>query len=135
MSQNAGMTQIRVYARDSWLPAARPQLSAAIQAAVVEALDYPPDKWVHRFFPMTAENFVWGFERSERYTLIEISMFAGRSVAAKKALLALLFRNIEAAVGVLPRDVEITICETPRENWGIRGVPGDELALDYIVDV
>ena len=129
------MTQIKVYARDSWLPAARSPLSAAIQSAVVEALDYPPDKWVHRFFPMTAEDFVWGFERSERYTLIEISMFAGRSVTAKKTLLRLLFRNIEAAVGVVPHDLEITIFETPQENWGIRGLPGDELALDYTVEV
>ncbi len=129
------MTQIKVYARDSWLPAARPQVSAAIQAAVVESLDYPADKWVHRFFPMSAEDFVWGFERTERYTLIEISMFSGRSVAAKKALLGGLFRHLEAAVGLAPGDLEITITETPRENWGIRGVPADELVLDYQVEV
>ena len=129
------MTQIKIYARDSWLPAARGDVSAAIQAAVVEALDYPADKWVHRFFPMSAEDFVWGFDRSERYTLIEISMFAGRTVAAKKALLRLLFRNLQAAVGLDPNDVEITISETTSENWGIRGVPGDELALDYVVEV
>jgi len=129
------MTQIKVYARDSWLPSARTQVSAAIQAAVVETLDYPADKWVHRFFPMSADDFVWGFDRSERYTLVEISMFSGRSVAAKKALLRALFRNLEAAVGVAPGDLEITITETPREHWGIRGVPADELVLDYQVDV
>ena len=31
--------------------------------------------------------------------------------------------------------VEITIYETPRGNWGIRGVPGDELMLGYKVEV
>ena len=129
------MTQIKIYARESWLPASRGQMSAAIQAAVVEALDYPADKWVHRFFPMSANDFVWGFDRSERYTIIEISLFAGRTVAAKKALLRLLFRNLHSAVGLDPHDVEITIFETPKENWGIRGIPGDELALDYTVEV
>ena len=129
------MTQIKIYARDSWLPAARAPMSVAIQAAVVEALDYPADKWVHRYFPMSAEDFVWGLDRTERYTLIEISLFAGRSTAAKKSLLRALYRNLEAAVGLDPHDLEITICETPKENWGIRGRPGDELALDYVVEV
>jgi len=31
--------------------------------------------------------------------------------------------------------VEITITETPRSNWGIRGLPADELELSYKVDV
>ncbi|MDF2712399.1 MAG: tautomerase family protein, partial [Nonomuraea muscovyensis] len=32
-------------------------------------------------------------------------------------------------------DVEITIIEMPRTNWGIRGVPADELSLPYNVEV
>lgn len=129
------MTQVKIYARDSWLPAARSDVSAAIQAAVVEALDYPVDKWVHRFFPMSADDFVWGFERSERYTLLEISLFSGRTVAAKKALIRALFANLHAAVGLDPHDLEITLFESPKENWGIRGLPGDALTLDYTVEV
>jgi hypothetical protein len=39
------------------------------------------------------------------------------------------------ALGIHKNDVEITIFETPRENWGIRGLPGDELPLNYKVDV
>ncbi|APF21976.1 putative transglutaminase-like protein [Clostridium butyricum] len=35
----------------------------------------------------------------------------------------------------MPNDVEITIFETPNYNWGIRGVPGDELGLNYKVNV
>ena len=34
-----------------------------------------------------------------------------------------------------PQDIEITIFETPRHNWGIRGLPGDELTLTYNVNV
>lgn len=129
------MTQVKVYARDHWLPAARPAISGAIQAAVVSALEYPPEKWVHRFFPMPEEDFVWGVERSDRYTIIEVSMFIGRSAEAKRRLIMGLFANLQEAVGLDPNDLEITIVETPRENWGIRGLPGDELGLDYRVDV
>jgi phenylpyruvate tautomerase PptA (4-oxalocrotonate tautomerase family) len=58
-------------------------------------------------------------------------MFAGRSVEAKKRPIRLLFERIGDQLGIAPQDIEITITETPRHNWGIRGVPGDELALGY----
>jgi hypothetical protein len=32
-------------------------------------------------------------------------------------------------------DVEIVLLEAPRENWLLRGTPGDELTLSYRVDV
>ena len=58
-----------------------------------------------------------------------------RSPETKKALIRAIFANVAAATGIAPQDVKITIFETPRGNWGIRGVPGDELALGYIVNV
>jgi phenylpyruvate tautomerase PptA (4-oxalocrotonate tautomerase family) len=129
------VTQIKIYGRDDWLPAARIPISRAIQAAVVDALEYPADKWVHRFFPMSDEDFVWGLERSGQYTLIEIAMFEGRTPAAKAALLRGLFTRLRDEVGLDPHDIEIAITETPRSNWGIRGLPADELTLGYRVEV
>lgn len=78
---------------------------------------------------------MWGFERSGRYTLIEIAMFEGRTAAAKTALVRGMFADLHDEVGLDPHDVEITITETPRSNWGIRGVPADELMLGYTVEV
>ena len=60
-------------------------------------------------------------------------MFEGRSIEAKKLLIKLLFQYIEQDVGIAPQDVEITIFETPKYNWGIRGQCGDELMLGYKV--
>lgn len=37
--------------------------------------------------------------------------------------------------GIDPENVEITIFETPKQNWEIRGMCGDELALGYKVNV
>ncbi|MGD1851361.1 MAG: tautomerase family protein, partial [Cyanophyceae cyanobacterium] len=53
----------------------------------------------------------------------------------KKQLIKLIFEYIEREVEIKPQDVEITIFETPKCNWGIRGKPGDELLLDYKVNV
>ena len=34
-----------------------------------------------------------------------------------------------------PADLEVTITETPKHNWGFRGQPGDEIGLEYKVEV
>lgn len=70
-------------------------------------------------------------DRGAEYTIIEISMFEGRSDASKRALIKELFSRIEAEVGIDPHSVEITITETPKVNWGIRGQNAADLALNY----
>ena len=129
------MSQIKIYALRTTLDPVKRQLSDVIHSCVVDALAFPPDKRAHRFFPLARDDFYAPDGRSERYTIIEISMFAGRSVEARKRLIHLLFERIEAQIGIAPADLEITITETPRANWGFRGQTGDEIALSYRVDV
>jgi phenylpyruvate tautomerase PptA (4-oxalocrotonate tautomerase family) len=95
----------------------------------------PPEKKFHRFIGLEQSHFVFPDDRSANYTIIEISMFEGRSIEAKKNLIRLLFQNIEKEAKIAPHDVEITLQESPKHNWGIRGCCGDELALGYKVDV
>jgi phenylpyruvate tautomerase PptA (4-oxalocrotonate tautomerase family) len=111
------------------------EVSDVIHSCLVDALQYPPDKRAHRFFPLEASEFFYPPGRTERYTIIEVSMFEGRSVEAKKALIRLLFERFEAVLGIGPQDVEVTIFETPMHNWGFRGLPGDEHALNYKVNI
>lgn len=129
------MAQVKIYGLRASIECNRRRLSEAIHQAVVEALSYPPEKKFQRFISLDSENFVFPEDRTASYTIVEISMFEGRTVEAKKALVRALFRNIEQACGIAPQDVEITLFETPKENWGIRGKPGDELALNYKVNV
>ncbi len=96
-------------------------------------LGLPEDKRFHRFFPLDAEDFPVPAGRSERYTVIEVLMFEGRTVATKKAFYARLYADAAAQLGIHAGDLEITIMETPRHDWGIRGHAGDELALTYKV--
>ncbi len=129
------MAQIKIYGVAEHLRPIQARLSDVIHVCVVEALDYPPGKRFHRFLPLQPEDFVFPSDRSARYTIIEISMFEGRSAAARKRLITLLFAKIASEIGIDPQDVEITITETPRANWGIRGRPGDELGLEYRIEV
>lgn len=129
------MAQVKVYGLRAALDPIKRQLSDVIHACVVEAFEYPVDKRAHRFFPLDAGDFFYPAGRSERYTIIEISMFEGRSVAAKKQLMRLLFSKAEQELGIRPTDIELTISETPRHNWAFRGLPGDEHVLGYKVEV
>ena len=110
-------------------------MSEVIHSCVVDALQYPKDKRAHRFFQLDESEFFYPPGRSVRYTIIEFSMFEGRSVEAKKMLIRLLFERFEKQLGIQPQDVEVTIFETPKSNWEFRGLPGDEHVLDYKVDV
>ncbi len=99
--------------------------------------------WMHWNTPRISERIaslrsrrkISATRRAAVMTIIEIWLFEGRSVAAKKKLYALLFERCETQIGIAPVELEITLTETPRHNWGIRGAPGDVLGLEYKVAV
>ena len=128
------MAQFVIYGHAAALRPRVRQLSDAIHEAAVTALQLPITKRFQRFVPLDPDCFITPADRSDDYTVIEVSMFEGRSSETKKLLIRQLYRTT-TAIGLSPGDVEITITETPRANWGIRGVPGDELQLTYRVEV
>jgi len=129
------MAQIKIYGLKEQLNPIKGQLSDVIHSCVVDALAFPKDKRAHRFFPLEADDFYYPVGRSARYTIIEISMFEGRTVETKKCLIRLLFERANQVLGLSPNDLEVTITETPKSNWGFRGQPGDEISLNYKVEV
>ncbi|MCW1804892.1 tautomerase family protein [Brachybacterium squillarum] len=58
-----------------------------------------------------------------------------RVEAAKRQLISELFRGIEGGTGIRPHSVEITIVETPKVNWGIRGMNAQDLSLGCTVEL
>ncbi|MBW4650631.1 MAG: tautomerase family protein [Kastovskya adunca ATA6-11-RM4] len=128
------MAQIKIYGNAAFLGESRNLISDVIHSCVVDALALPQDKRFHRFLPLEKEDFIYPPDRSEKYVIIEVSMFEGRTVETKKKLIHLLFSRLSVQVGIRPVDLEITITETPKHNWGIRGLAGDELNLNYKVE-
>ncbi len=129
------MAQVVVYGNRSSLDVHREALSRAIHGAIVSALSYPPEKRFQRFVALDPADFIYPDDRGPDYTIIEISMFEGRTEAARRDLIAQVFARVEAEAGIAPHSVEITITETPKANWGIRGVNGADLSLGYAVEV
>jgi len=73
--------------------------------------------------------------RSQRYTRVEVTLFAGRSMEAKRILYKALVANL-AELGVPETEVKTILIEVPPENWGLRGgYPASELDLGFKIDV
>jgi hypothetical protein len=128
------MVQTKIYGLREHLDPIKAELSDVIYTCVIDALQYPSDKRAHRFFPLDPSDFFDPEGRTDRYTIIEFSMIEGRSVEAKKQLIRLLFERVQS-LGISTQDLEMTIFETPKHNWGFRGLPGDEHQLNYKIEV
>jgi phenylpyruvate tautomerase PptA (4-oxalocrotonate tautomerase family) len=128
------VAQVKIFGLSAHLDQARDAISAAIHSCAVETLGLPAQKRFHRFIRLDPADFIYPDDRTDRYLVIEVSMFEGRTVDTRKRFIRELFARLESACGISPQDVEITIFETPRHNWGIRGQHGDELQLSYQVE-
>jgi phenylpyruvate tautomerase PptA (4-oxalocrotonate tautomerase family) len=132
---NNKMGQIKIFGLREHLHPIREQVSGVVHECIMEAFLYPKEKKAHRFIYIEQDSFFYFEGRTDKHTIIEISVFEGRTIEAKKKLHRLLFDKFENELGILPMDLEITIFETPMHNWGIRGKSGDELSLNYKVTV
>jgi phenylpyruvate tautomerase PptA (4-oxalocrotonate tautomerase family) len=113
----------------------RRQLLQAVHDALVEAFEIPDDDRTQRIVEYDPINFEIPPGKSDRYTLIEITAFPGRSRTAKAALYEAIVQRL-GDLRVDATDVSIVVHEPSLENWGIRGGrPADEVDLGYRLDV
>jgi phenylpyruvate tautomerase PptA (4-oxalocrotonate tautomerase family) len=127
------MAQVKVYGNRSVWGERRAEVSDALHEALVRTWQLPQDKRFHRFLLLDDGDLV--APRSDAYLVVEIVCFTGRSRETKRALIAALYDDVAPRLGLDVNDLEIVIVESPKENWGIRGMAGDELTLSYRVDV
>lgn len=134
--KHLGKTVVVIYGIDSQLNPIKHQLSDVIHSCMQAALGMPEDKRAHRFIPLSADDFFYPGGRTDSYTVIEINMMKGRKPETQKSLIKSLFNEISTTLGISPVDIEITIKEQEKYQWGFRGITGDEAAdLNYKVNV
>lgn len=110
-------------------------LIEAVYLAQREALRLPEWDRQIRYVEHKPEYFHVIPGTSENYVLVEVSMFSGRSLDAKRALYQGIVQRLEP-LGIDASDITIVVNELPRENWGIRGgIPASEVELGFKVDV
>jgi phenylpyruvate tautomerase PptA (4-oxalocrotonate tautomerase family) len=95
-------------------------LFQAVHDALMEAFRIPDDDRTQRIVEHEPENFEFPPGSSNRYTLIEITAFPGRSAEAKRNLYRALVQRL-GEIAIDPMDVSVVILEPRLESWGIRG--------------
>lgn len=128
------MPSTRIETRSGWLGARKKDFIEAVQAALVEGILIPDRDRCVRLLEFDEDSVIVPPDVEPNYTVIEISLFSGRSIEAKRRLYKALVERL-APFGLAPRDIKIILHEVPRENWGLRGLPGSEIELDFKVEV
>ncbi|OQA31979.1 MAG: 4-oxalocrotonate tautomerase [Betaproteobacteria bacterium ADurb.Bin341] len=114
------MPLARIEVRKHRPPEEATALMEAVYLAQREALKVPEGDRNIRYVEHRPEHFAVPPGKSENYTLVEITLFPGRSLAAKKALYQGIVRRF-GKLGIAPEDVFIVLNEPPLDNWGLRG--------------
>jgi phenylpyruvate tautomerase PptA (4-oxalocrotonate tautomerase family) len=128
------MPSTRIETRRGWLGPKRRDFIEAVQRALVAGILIPEQDRCVRLHEIDDEAFIAPAHVGPHYTIIEISLFTGRSIEAKRRLYAALVRELDP-FGLAAGDIKVILHEVPRENWGLRGVPASEIELGFKVDV
>jgi len=107
----------------------------AVHGALVAALRVPNDDPTVTITEIDPESIILPSGVGDRYTLVQITMFDGRSSATKKTLYEGLCSGL-TSIGIPLSDILIAIVESPTENWGVEGgTPASEVDLGFQVEI
>jgi phenylpyruvate tautomerase PptA (4-oxalocrotonate tautomerase family) len=88
-----------------------------------------------RIIEIRPENLEYPPGRTENFITIEMTVFPGRSLQAKKALYREIVSRLQR-LGIQGDDILIVLNEPPLENWGIRGgYPASEVDIGFEIKV
>ncbi|MGE5339650.1 MAG: tautomerase family protein [Gemmatimonadota bacterium] len=128
------MPNTLISVRKRWPAERRRAIIEAVHQALVDGVLIPQTDRTLRLQQFDAEDFAISRGRTENFTLIEIDLVAGRSLAAKRRLYKCIVDNL-AALGIRRKDVMVVVRDVPRENWGISGgVPDSDVDLGFKVN-
>ena len=97
------------------------KLLDSIHNALVESFKIPDYDRMQRLYELDPSNLETVSGRTDKFTLIELTVFKGRSIEAKRRLYSTIVKNLKESLNIDGSDVLIVINEQPLENWGVRG--------------
>jgi phenylpyruvate tautomerase PptA (4-oxalocrotonate tautomerase family) len=131
------MPSSAIEVRRSYSASEVPALLAAVHDSLVAAFRIPEGDRAVRYIEHAPEHATYPPRLSdpERYTLVTIDCFSGRSADAKRHLYREIVERLEP-LGI-PRDhVKILLRESDPVNWGIRGgQAATDIDLGFTIEV
>ncbi len=93
----------------------------AVHDALADAIGIPDWDRFQRLYELEPECFERAPEKTDHFTMIEITMFPGRTKAQKARIFEEITKELYTRLGINNGDVFIVIQEPPNENWGLAG--------------
>ena len=128
------MPSTRFETNSGWINGRHAEIVAAVQRALIEGIRIPDTDRDIRILEYPEGSFYPPPGRGAAYSVLEISMFSGRSREAKGRLYAALKREL-GAFGIAEGDLKVIVHDVHFDNWGLRGKPADPATLTFKVDV
>ncbi len=116
------MPATRIETRRGWIGDRRADLIEAVQRALLAGLRIPEHDRCISLAEFDHDAMIVPPGKGACYMVIEIKLFSGRSIDAKRRLYAVLCEEL-AAFDIPAADIKTVLIESPPENWGIRGLP------------
>lgn len=129
------MPDVLIEVRGDWLKGRKAEFVEAVEDGIVAALKTPKGDKILRLVEHAPECFSIPNWAGERFTHIEITLFAGRSLDVKRALYRTLVDNL-APFDVPAADVKVILIEVDPSNVGMRGGrAGIDVDLGYEIAI
>jgi len=113
----------------------RKSILDAVHFSLVTAFKIPDHDRNQRIVEIDSDNLEYSSGKSDNFITIEINIFPGRSIEAKRALYQGIVARLET-LGIQSDDILIVLNEPLLHNWGIRGgYPASEVDIGFKLNV
>lgn len=94
----------------------------AVHDGLVKSLGIEDWDRFQRLYEIDDEYFERSDEKTDSFTMIELTLFPGRTKEQKGKAIELVTKELTERVGIPAKEIFIVINDPPLENWGFGGV-------------
>ena len=94
----------------------------AVHVALENAIQIENWDRFQRLYEIEDDLFERSKNKTDKFTMIEITMFPGRTKEKKSILYKEIVKELNERLGIEPTDIFIVINEPANENWGLAGI-------------
>ena len=115
------MPLVRVEIIKGQSPEYKKTLLDTIHQSLMDSIGIEDWDRFQRIIEINREDFETSSEKTEKFMIIEITMFPGRTKEQKKLMIETITSRLNEKLGIKPTDIFIVINEPTNENWGMGG--------------
>lgn len=114
------MPMVKIEILDGKTSSYKKDVINSVHNAIKDAVSVSETDIIQRLYEISEESFIYPGDRSSDLTVIEITLYPGRSKSVKNKLYSTIVENLGKNPGIAASDVIIILHEPPMENWAFR---------------